>query len=119
MLSNGLEMPSIGLGTYKLKSKEALVHAIMNAGYLHIDNAMRYKNEEVVGEALAECFDLGKKREDLFITTKIFYKQYNDVEGAIRETLNKLKLDYVDLYLIHWPLGYYSEPQMPLHQVWP
>jgi diketogulonate reductase-like aldo/keto reductase len=87
-----------------------MVNAIMTAGYTHIDTAMIYKNEEVVGEALAECFQKGKKREDIFVTTKLWHSQYADVEGAMRESLKKLGLDFVDLYLIHWPMGYYSDP---------
>ena len=75
-LSNGHEMPLIGLGTWQEQSKESMVHAIMKAGYVHIDTASFYKNEEIVGEALAECFAQGKKREDLFITTKLWHTQY-------------------------------------------
>lgn len=96
-----------------------MVNAIMTAGYAHIDTAMIYKNEEVVGAALAECFQKGKKREDIYVTTKLWHTQYADVEGAMRESLKKLGLDYVDLYLIHWPLMYYSDPQKPLHVLWP
>jgi len=70
-----------------------MVNAIMTAGYTHIDTAMIYKNEEVVGAALAECFEKGKKREEIFVTTKLWHSQYADVEGAMRESLKKLGLD--------------------------
>eukprot|EP00355_Strombidium_rassoulzadegani_P006861 CAMPEP_0168615674 /NCGR_PEP_ID=MMETSP0449_2-20121227/4627_1 /TAXON_ID=1082188 /ORGANISM="Strombidium rassoulzadegani, Strain ras09" /LENGTH=281 /DNA_ID=CAMNT_0008656423 /DNA_START=34 /DNA_END=879 /DNA_ORIENTATION=+ len=118
-MNNGLEMPSVGLGTASHQNKDSMVSAIMEAGYCHIDTAFIYKNEEVVGEALAECFAKGKLRSEVFVTTKLWHSQYGDVEGAIKESLQKLKLDYVDLYLIHWPLGYYSEPKAPVHKIWP
>ena len=118
-LNNGLKMPAIGLGSASHKDKESLIRAIMQAGYTHIDTASLYGNEDIIGEALQECFAQGKKREDLFITTKIWHSEYNDVQGAIKQSLAKLQLDYVDLYLVHWPLGYYANPQKPLHVLWP
>ena len=63
---------------------------------------MKYGNEAAIGEALEECWAAGVKREDLFITTKLWHTDKNDVEAGIRQSLEKLKLDYVDLYLIHW-----------------
>ena len=89
----------------------------MEAGYTHLDTAAVYQNEEVVGAALAECFSKGKKREEIFVTTKLYHDKFDDVEGAIKESLTKLGLDYVDLYLIHWPMMYYAKK--PLHQLWP
>jgi alcohol dehydrogenase (NADP+) len=78
------------------------VHAIVEVGYRHLDTAKLYGNEDVIGKALQECFRKGIKREDLFITTKIWKKDYADVEGAIKGSLERLQLEYVDLYLIHW-----------------
>lgn len=99
--------------------KDAIVRAVVEAGYRHLDCAMIYKNEELVGEALKEIFAAGIKREEIYITTKLWHSGYNDVEAACRESLTKLGLDYVDLYLIHWPVGFYTEPKMPLHKLWP
>jgi len=70
-LSNGVHMPLVGLGTFQLLDKKALTTAIVDLGYRHLDTAYLYQNEEVIGDALKEC--LGKvKREELFITTKIW-----------------------------------------------
>ena len=93
-----------------------MVNAIMKCGYAHIDTAALYKNEQVVGAALEECFAQGKKREDVFVTTKLWHTDYHNVEGAISESLSKLKLDYVDLYLIHFPAMYFGKK--PLHVLW-
>lgn len=111
-------MPSIGLGTAGSQGKESMVNAIMKVGYAHIDTAFCYKNEEVVGQALDESFKAGKKREDMFITTKIWHSQYGDVEGACRGSIKALGLEYLDLYLIHWPAGYYAEVKKPMHVLW-
>ena len=82
----------------------------MQAGYTHLDTATVYKNETTIGEAIQECFSQGKKREDLYVTTKLAHSGYNDVDGQIKQSLKELQLDYVDLYLIHWPAGYYASP---------
>ena len=103
-LSNGLSMPLIGLGTFQLVSKEAIVTAIGDLGYRHLDTAWLYQNEEIIGEALQEVLGSGRvKRGELFVTTKIWPSQFGDVEGAVRTSLKSLGLEYVDLYLIHWP----------------
>ena len=94
-----------------------MVNAVMKCGYAHLDTATIYRNEEVVGEALAESFAQGKKREDIFVTTKLWQTDFDNVEGAIRESLGKLKLDYVDAYLVHWPAMYFAKK--PLHVLWP
>ena len=86
-LNNGTTMPVIGLGTFKHQNKESIVAAIMEAGYVHIDTATVYENEGLIGEALQECFAKGKKREELYITTKIWKSAYEDVEGQIRKSL--------------------------------
>lgn len=105
VLNNGVEIPRIGLGTYQLKGKE-LEKAIMTAleaGYRHFDTATLYENEGEIGRILKNS---GLNREDLFITTKV----YNDDQGyesthkAIDESLELLQTDFVDLYLIHWPV---------------
>ena len=89
----------------------------MQAGYQHLDTASIYGNEEIVGEAIEESIKQGKKREDIYVTTKIWHPEYADVEGAIKRSLAKLKLDYVDMYLVHWPASYASKK--PLHVLWP
>jgi len=72
-----------------------------------------------MGEVLDEAIQGGKvKREDLFVLSKIWKGQYKDVEGAVRETLKKLKIDYLDLYLIHWPCGYNADPKKPMYKLW-
>ncbi|PIO67712.1 oxidoreductase, aldo/keto reductase family protein [Teladorsagia circumcincta] len=107
-LSNGVKMPQVGLGTWQSTPEEvkAAVKAAIEAGYRLIDTAAVYQNEEAIGEAIKELIDAGKiKRTDLFITTKVWitHEHPDDTEGAIRESLRKLKMDYVDLYLSHMP----------------
>merc|ERR1712222_229301 len=86
---------------------------------------MIYENEAQIGEALQECFAAGIKREDLFITTKLWHTDKNDIEGAMKRSLEKLKLDYVDLYLVHWMRAWvdWDSPERtikspPNHIVW-
>jgi diketogulonate reductase-like aldo/keto reductase len=107
--SNGCVIPSLGLGTAHHNSVESMVHAVTQCGYSHIDTAEAYKNEELVGKALSICFTQHNiSREQIFVTTKLSHTDYGDVEAALRTSLKKLQLDYVDLYLVHAPLGYYS-----------
>jgi methylglyoxal/glyoxal reductase len=111
-LHNGVKMPWFGLGVYKVHQGEEALHAVkhaINAGYKSIDTAALYDNEESVGQATKEA---GIPREELFITTKVWNSnQRNDtVLEAFETSLSKLGLDYVDLYLVHWPVkGKYKE----------
>lgn len=113
-LSNGNEMPIFGLGTWQ-SSKEEVMTAVKTAvkdGYRLIDTASVYMNEEAIGEALEELFKEGiVKREDLFITTKAWTTELvpEAQEPAIRESLKKLRLDYVDLYLAHMPTAFNAD----------
>jgi methylglyoxal/glyoxal reductase len=105
-LHNRVRMPWFGLGVFKVQEgEEALqsVKAAIKAGYRSIDTAALYQNEESVGQAIKES---GVAREELFITTKVWNEdQRNDsVLEAFETSLQKLGLDYVDLYLIHWPV---------------
>ncbi|KHE67567.1 aldo/keto reductase [Halobacillus sp. BBL2006] len=105
-LSNGINMPKVGLGVYKMENDEEVVKAVKSAlevGYRHIDTASFYDNEEGVGQAIKES---NIPREDLFVTTKVWNDEqgYEETLQAFERSLNKLKLDYLDLYLIHWPV---------------
>lgn len=99
-------MPVFGLGTFSLKDPKLIEKAITNDGYRMLDCASYYKNEELVGEALSKCFESGSvKREDLFIVSKVWVDEVDDVEAACKRSLQKLGLDFLDLYLIHWPVA--------------
>jgi diketogulonate reductase-like aldo/keto reductase len=111
-LKNGVEMPIIGLGVYKAEDgdqvKDAILAAI-DAGYRHIDTASFYGNEKGVGEAI-RASDV--PRESLFITTKVWNDNlgYEETLKAFEISMDNLGLDYLDLYLIHWPIeGRYTE----------
>ncbi len=111
-----LRMPSIGLGTYLLEPsqvKPALQSAILEAGYRRIDCAPVYFNEDAIGDALHDILssqDNEVRREDLYIVSKLASPFHRDVEAAVRKTLFDLRLDYLDLYLIHWPVAFHPVP---------
>jgi len=89
-LNSGFKMPLLGLGTWNLKDSEAITIGLSQVGYRHIDCAHQYKNEELVGNALKAAFDKGLKREDIFVTTKLWGSGFEDPEEALKESLKKL-----------------------------
>jgi len=116
--ANGDSMPLIGLGTWKSDDRAAY-HAVKEAikiGYRHFDCAARYGNEPEIGEAFAEMIAAGVvKREDLWITSKLWNNAHlqKDVQPALEQTLRDLQIDYLDLYLIHWPVALRPEIGFP------
>lgn len=112
-LSNGVEIPLLGFGVYQIPNGEATVQAVEDAirvGYRLFDTAAVYGNEESVGQAISHAVGRGEiKREELFITTKVWtdHQGYEQAKTAFQESLDKLGLDYLDLYLIHEPMGDY------------
>ncbi len=112
VLNNGVKMPWLGLGVYKTREGEEVINAVryaVAAGYRSIDTAAFYQNERGVGQAVREC---GIAREELFITTKVWNSDqgYESTLQAFEKSRRKLGVDYIDLYLVHWPVpGKYRE----------
>ncbi len=110
--ANGAKIPAIGLGTWELRGRTCarLVEQALRLGYRHIDTAQVYENEREVGEGLRAS---GTRRDDVFVTTKVWTTHFapNDLERSTKESLAKLRLSEVDLLLLHWP-----NPQVPLEE---
>jgi len=109
-LRSGTRMPALGLGTWKSEPDEVYraVRAAIEVGYRHIDCAAIYQNEEDVGRALSDAFQAGDaKREEVWVTSKLWNDSHapEQVRPALETSLRKLQLDYLDLYLIHWPVA--------------
>jgi len=108
-LNNGVEMPVLGFGVFQVPDPAICEQAVLDAisvGYRSIDTAQIYGNEVAVGNAIKKC---GISREELFITTKIWISNagYEKAKASVEESLNKMQLEYIDLMLIHQPLGDY------------
>lgn len=104
-LSNEVKMPAIGFGTFKLKEGEECYDAVrhaLSANYRHIDTAAVYENEKSVGQAI---IDSGVPRNEIFVTTKVWNSErgFDKTIQAFEDSLKRLQLDYLDLYLVHWP----------------
>ena len=105
-LNNGVKMPILGFGTYQIidtECEKAVISAIQ-AGYRLIDTAQAYGNETAVGKAIKNC---GVPRADLFITTKVWFHNYEtgDCRKSVLESMEKLGVTYLDMVLLHWPFG--------------
>lgn len=122
-LNNGLEMPLIGLGTFLQKNVEEVVYESIKSGTRLIDTASIYECEPQVGKGINRAIEDGLcKREDLFVVTKLWIWDKPNPEAALRRQLKDLNLEYVDLYLDHWPMFIYEHEgkshKAPLHLVW-
>jgi len=106
-LNNGKNIPMLGYGTWQIpdgqKVEECVFTALMD-GYRLIDTAKIYENEIGVGKAIKKAIESGIPREEIYVTTKLWNGDHDNVEEAFNESLKKLGLDYIDLYLIHWPV---------------
>ncbi|KAI2794795.1 Glycerol 2-dehydrogenase (NADP(+)) [Penicillium oxalicum] len=112
-LSNGVKVPAVGFGTFASEGSQGetynAVTTALRTGYRHLDCAWFYQNEDEVGDAIKDFLkeNPSVKREDIFVTTKVWnhLHRYDDVLWSVNNSLERLKLDYVDLFLVHWPIA--------------
>ncbi|NMM97787.1 aldo/keto reductase [Bifidobacterium olomucense] len=119
-LNNGTVIPQVGLGVFQTPDGETTINAVQTAlenGYRHIDTAMIYRNEASVGEGIRRA---GVPRKDFFLTTKLWNDDIRAHRGldAFQESLDRLGLDYVDLYLIHWPADGWQQAWDDLQKIY-
>ena len=119
-LNNGINMPAVGFGVFQITNKEECIKVVIDAidaGYRLIDTAQSYGNEDAVGEAIAKS---SVPREELFITTKVWISNggYEKAKVSIEDSLKKMKLDYLDLVLIHQPLNDYYGTYRAMEQLY-
>jgi len=117
--ANGAQIPALGYGTFRLPGPDTLrmVPHVLKLGFRHIDTAQIYGNEAEVGEGIERS---GVKRADIFLTTKVWVDKYgrDALVASVDESLRKLRTDYVDLLLLHWPAGHpLAEPVAALNEV--
>ena len=102
--NNGISIPQLGLGTFEIKNCTENVLASFKIGYRHLDTAHFYENEKEVGEAVLKS---GLKREEIFVTSKIWPTEFDHAEKALTDMFKRINLSYIDLVLLHWPYGDY------------
>lgn len=118
LLATGDKIPVIGMGTfgsdnYGAEEIAEAVRVAIKMGYRHLDCAAVYGNEKEIGDVLRDLFQEGVvKREELWITSKVWNDKHHDVKGACKDSLKKLGLDYLDLYLVHWPFPNHHPPMV-------
>lgn len=122
-LNNNLFIPPLGFGTFKLVDVKKCVATAIKEGYRLFDTAKLYENEETLGEVFKEIFEEKLvKREDVFIVTKLWNDDHADPVSALKLALAKLQMQYVDLYLVHWPIGTVVKGEkpskVPMHVLW-
>ena len=112
VLENGTELPFLGFGTYLVKEEKIILDAL-ECGYRHIDTARRYENEKMIGNALKTC---GIPRRELFLTSKVWKTDlgYDKTMASFEASLKDLGVQYLDLFLIHWPMPYPGADWKPL-----
>ncbi|UGA57051.1 aldo/keto reductase [Vibrio sp. VB16] len=115
VLANGIKMPAIGMGTFGSDrfTAEEVSNAVLGAasiGFRFFDCASVYGNEKLIGDVFQQMMNGGIPREELFIDSKVWNDQHDDVIAACKQSLEDLQLDYLDLYLVHWPFSNYHAP---------
>ena len=125
-LNDGTKIPLIGLGTSRIENPEEIIYNSIKHGVRLIDTAFKYGNEEQIGKGIQRALNDDKincKREDLVIMGKVWINQRNDPEKALRESLKRLKLNYIDIYMDHWPSGKdyggNNFDMVPIYEFWP
>jgi len=122
-LHTGAKIPQMGLGTLTSGQKQVFTQAVIENGFRHVDTAAYHKNENILGNAFDEIHQNGIKREDLFLTTKVWQSDYEDPVKALQGSLKKLNQDHVDLYYVHWPFNVVDPTtkvfkKIPMYKVW-
>lgn len=123
LLNNGFKMPKIGLGTAQLPNPEQFVYLALKKGMRLIDTASIYKKEKEIGTGINRAIKEGiVKREEIFLVSKLWVSEKDNVIGAVANQLADFNLDYIDLYLDHWPMQIFhrndQEIKVPAHKVW-
>lgn len=119
-LNSGYDMPVVGLGTWQIKKDniENSIRSAIKSGYRHIDTALLYDNEVEIGKSLTKIFSENIiTRDEMFITSKLWNSHHNIVEDAVRKSLKNLNIEYLDLYLVHWPVTFKNDKNNPLKPI--